>query len=251
MIPRGGVFNAGYHITVPENLGVAIDAAMKRISERVRRMLSGVRINASVIQPEGAVTRLVIRHFEAQIKIEVTPVLRGCVYEPALRAVSPAVETAFGFAEIQVGSFADLYAGKMVAALDRQHPRDLFDVRDLLAAEGIDDALRRAFLVYVISHNRPIAELLAPKEEFLQAFEGMTVKPVSVKDLLAARTALIEAMIGGMPDEHRRFLVGFKGGKPDWKLLGVPGASELPAVRWKNATSTDLLKRNECASQTS
>jgi len=54
--------------------------------------------------------------------------------------VSDAVEAAFGFAEMPVVSFADLYAGKIVAALDRQHPRDLFDVRDLLANEGIDDA---------------------------------------------------------------------------------------------------------------
>ena len=98
----------------------------------------------------------------AKIKIEVTPVLRGCVYEPAVRSVSARVEEEFGFAEIQVVSFADLYAGKIVAALDRQHPRDLFDVRDLLANEGIDDDLRKAFIVYILSHNRPMAEVLAP-----------------------------------------------------------------------------------------
>lgn len=97
------------------------------------------------------------------MKIEVTPVLRGCVYEPELRSVSHSVEAAFGFAEIRVVvSFADLYGGKIIAALDRQHPRDLFDVRDLLAKEGIDDNMRRAFLVDLLSHNRPMAEILAP-----------------------------------------------------------------------------------------
>ena len=104
-----------------------------------------------------------------QIKIEVTPVLRGCVYEPEKRAVSEAVEAAFGFAEIQVVSFADLYAGKLVAALDRQHPRDLFDVRDLLANEGISDELRKAFVVYIISHNRPMHEVLAPTRQDISA----------------------------------------------------------------------------------
>ncbi len=54
--------------------------------------------------------------------------------------------------------FADLYAGKIMAALDRRHPRDLFDVRDLLANEGIDDTLRKAFIVYLLSHNRPMGE---------------------------------------------------------------------------------------------
>jgi hypothetical protein len=48
-----------------------------------------------------------------------------------------------------------------VAALDRQHPRDLFDVRDLLANEGIDDVLRKAFIVYLLSHDRPMSEVLA------------------------------------------------------------------------------------------
>ena len=60
-----------------------------------------------------------------QTRIEVTPVLRGCVYEPKLLTVSRSVEETFGFAEVRVVSFADLYGGKIVAALDRQHPRDL------------------------------------------------------------------------------------------------------------------------------
>jgi predicted nucleotidyltransferase component of viral defense system len=96
-----------------------------------------------------------LRH--CAIKIEVTPVLRGCVYEPKPSSVSAAVEDQFGFAEIQVVSFADLYAGKLVAALDRQHPRDLFDVRDLLANEGIGEDLRKAFVVYILSHSRSMA----------------------------------------------------------------------------------------------
>jgi hypothetical protein len=168
----------------------------------------------------------------------VTPVLRGCVFEPEIRAVSEAVEQAFGFAETRVVSFADLYAGKIVAALDRQHPRDLFDVRDLLAAEGIDDALRQAFIVYLLSHDRPMSEVLAPTrkditEEFVKRFEGMTAGAVSLDELLAAREALIADIVGGMSAAHRRFLVGFERGTPDWTMLAVPGAPDLPAVKWR------------------
>ena len=135
-----------------------------------------------------------------------TPVLRGCVYEPEKRSVSAAVEDAFGFAEIQVVSFADLYAGKLVAALDRQHPRDLFDVRDPLANEGVTDPLRKAFVVYIISHNRPMAEVLAPTRqdithEFERGFVGMTENPVSLDELLKAREDLIDAFVGKMPAE--------------------------------------------------
>jgi len=85
----------------------------------------------------------VIRHEGAQVKIEVTPVLRGCVFTPVVRAVAARVEVEFGFAEMRGVSFEDLYAGKIVAALDRQHPRDLFDVREFLAREGFGGGTAR------------------------------------------------------------------------------------------------------------
>lgn len=119
----------------------AIDAAMLRIKARIEQGLRGVRVMPSRVQGDNIVTKLVVRLDGVQIKIEVTPVLRGSVYELVLMSVSPAVEEAFGFAEINVVSFADLYAGKIAAALDRQHPRDLFDVRHLLANEGVSDDL--------------------------------------------------------------------------------------------------------------
>ena len=122
--------------------------------------------------------------------------------------MSEAVEDAFGFAEVQMVSFADLYAGKAVAALDRRHPRDLFDIRDLLANEGIGDELRRAFIVYMLSHDRPMSEVVAPTRlniwaEFLRGFQGMTDEPVTIEELTAARDALISDMVGKMPSEHR------------------------------------------------
>src|SRR3546814_8488620 len=87
--------------------------------------------------------------------IEVSPVLRGTVFPPGLRSVSPAVEARFGFAEMQLVSEADLYAGKIAAALDRQHPRDLFDIHFMFANEGISDDLFKAFLIHLVSHPRP------------------------------------------------------------------------------------------------
>jgi predicted nucleotidyltransferase component of viral defense system len=114
----------------------AIDAAMKRIAAAIRTGIRGARVTSSHPAGERFICKHHIELDRVQIKIEVTPVLRGCVHEPVVMPVSPAVEDAFGFAEIQVVSFADLYAGKLVAALDRQHPRDLFDVRGLLTTKA-------------------------------------------------------------------------------------------------------------------
>lgn len=228
----------------------AIDAAMKRIIVRIHKAMPDAKITEAKL--EGAITRLTVRQGGVQTKIEVTPVLRGCVYEPKTLAVSDSVESAFGFAEMPVVSFADLYAGKIVAALDRQHPRDLFDVRDLLANEGIDDSLRKAFIVYLLSHDRPMSEVLAPTRkdisaEFFRGFEGMTEEPVALDELIAVREALIAEIVGKMPDAHRQFLVSFERGEPDWALLDVPGAAELPAVKWRqlNLDKLPATKRAE------
>ncbi len=221
----------------PDSLA-AIDAAMKKIAEVAQGMSPAEEITATAPNEEGAVTRLLARGNGVQIKIEVTPVLRGCVFEPETRTVTAPVEESLGFAEMQVVSFADLYGGKIVAALDRQHPRDLFDMRDLLANEGIDDNLRRAFIVYLLSHDRPMHEVITARRkdisrEYERGFAGMTNQPVELDELLAAREATIEAVIGSMPDDHRQFLVSFERGEPDWPLLGLDHVADLPAVRWR------------------
>lgn len=178
--------------------------------------------------------------------------MRGCVFPPDLRSVAQAVEDTLGFAETRLVSFADLYAGKLVAALDRQHPRDLFDVRDLLANEGIDDALRQTFIVYLLSHDRPMSEVLAPhrkdiSQEFMHGFAGMTDKQVSISELVAAREALISDIVGKMPEAHRRFLVSFERGEPDWPLLGLPDVPELPAVKWRQRNLDKLTVKKRAA----
>ena len=83
-----------------------------------------------------------------------------------------------------------------------------------------------------------MAEILAPTRkplagEFERGFAGMSREPVALVELEAAREAITAAMVAGMPDEHRQFLVGFKRGEPNWELLGIPHAQHLPAVTWK------------------
>jgi hypothetical protein len=100
-------------------------------------------------------------------------------------------------------------------------------------------------LTYLISHDRPMAEVLAPSRkpleaEFARGFEGMTRHPVALEELVAAREALVTAVVGEMPEAHRHFLLGFKRGEPDWTLLGLPVAADLPAVRWKQQNLAKL-----------
>lgn len=215
-----------------------IESALKRIGERAASAVAGARIQEVRKRGEGTLTRIDVRTRREQIKVEVSPVLRGCMFDPEIRSVSPVVERQFGFAEMQVASFPDLYAGKIVAALDRQHPRDLFDVRGLFANEGVDHALREAFVAYLVSHGRPMIELLVPsrrdiRDEFERGFSGMTDEPVSLDDLLATRELLVQTMVEEMPEQHRRFLVSLEAGEPAWTLLDRPEIESLAAVQWR------------------
>lgn len=233
----------------PEALA-GIDAAMRRIETHIRKDLPGSRVTQNL--KEGAILRLVANSDAVQVKIEVSPVLRGVVKEPSLRSVTEAVEEAFGFAETTVVSFEDLYAGKLVAALDRQHPRDLFDVRDLLANEGLTDELREAFIVYLLSHGRPMFEVLSGRckdltQEYKSGFEGMTEEPVFLEELVQVQQTMIAQLVGEMPERHRTFLIGFEQGEPDWGFLDVPHAKELPAILWRqqNLNKLDAEQRSK------
>ena len=186
---------------------IAIRSALGRIARKIRKAIPDGGVTDSA---NAGGTLVLVRQRNAQIKIEVTPVLRGTVHPTELKTVQPIVEEQFGFAEIQVVSFADLYAGKLVAALDRQHPRDLFDVQHLLANEGIDKTLYQTFLAYILSHNRPVHELLQPRlKDIRQAFErefvGMTVRETSLHALLATREQLVAEIHSRLDETSKLF----------------------------------------------
>lgn len=216
-----------------------IDAALKRIARHIEAAEDRVTITKSAPATQDTINKLVIRTRDrVQIKIEVSPVLRGSLYEPKLMSVSPKTEDAFGFAEMSVLSFPDLFAGKILAALDRQHPRDLFDVHQLLDNEGITDALRTAVIVYMISHDRTPQRLLRLpcrdiQHDYDNNFTGMTAEDPPLDRLIAAHEALVTQLLEGMPPAHRQFLVSFFRGEPDWALIGEEGVEDLPAVRWR------------------
>jgi hypothetical protein len=218
------------------------------------------RITASINQTPGVSAilqdnkpdelRIVVSTLGATIKIEVSPVARGTLYEPEIKAVVEKVEAEFGYAELQVVSLPDLYGGKLCAAMDRQHPRDIYDVKLLLDNEGITRDIFVGFLTYVLSHPRPINEVLWPNWKdlslpFLNEFEGMTNKVIGLEELEQARLQMLIALQSNFTNQDIHFLLSFKAGKPDWDLFDVPTIANLPAVRWKLMNIQKLEQNSE------
>jgi predicted nucleotidyltransferase component of viral defense system len=221
---------------------VALDSignALVRISEQIEKRVPGVRIVHKKIQKTHFVSGLVVRREEATVKIEPNLVIRGSVYQPEVKSLSTKAEKLFELSmEIRILSKAELYAGKICAALDRQHPRDLFDIHILLKNEGLDAAIRRAFIVYLISHPRPMIEVLNPRFTDFRAvyeneFKGMMAENVTFEELLATREHLVSVLLNELSHQEKQFIVSMKEGTPRWELLGLQGIQDLPAVRWK------------------
>lgn len=223
-----------------------ITAALERVKQRIIHALSEAKVVEAYKNKPDAM-RLVVSHNRVQIKIELSPVLRGTVFAPELRTVCNKVENEFGFAEITVVSLADLYAGKICAALDRQHPRDLFDVMWLLKNEGFTDDIRKALLVYIISHPSPMAELLDIRYKDIEPiyqgeFLNMTEIHVSLEELEATRDQLTKLICTTLLENEKQFLLSFKAMDPQWELLGLDGIKNLPAVKWKMKNLHNMSK---------
>ena len=166
------------------------------------------------------------------------------------RQVAEQVEANFGYAENWVLSFYDLYAGKMCATLDRQHPRDLFDIAQLLDHEGLSRGLLETFLVYLIAHKRPMAELLMPTRHDIRTlyqgeFKDMTREPIELDVLLHAREQLIAQIRSAITDADRAFLLSVQKCQPDWSLIDVANAADLPAVKWKLVNLARMDRRKQ------
>ncbi|SMO38332.1 nucleotidyl transferase AbiEii/AbiGii toxin family protein [Fodinibius sediminis] len=249
-------------------LSVDIDLAylpIKGRDESLQEIKNGVRTIAeevSVHLPESTITthksggtlsKLIIRDTDAQIKVEVNTVLRGTLFDPVEREVKPKIQDGFElFAAIQTLSLEDLYGGKICAALDRQHPRDLYDVKLLFENEGITEQVRTAFIGYLISHSRPIHELLNPNPIELEGtyrkeFEGMTNELVPLEKLIEVQDELPELLLEELTEKERAFLISFQQADPQWDSIPISHLKELPGVRWKliNIKKMDKRKHQE------
>lgn len=224
-----------------------IDIVSKDIKERLPES------NLTKQKSGGTVSKLIIWEDGAQIKLEVNTVLRGSIFEPQEMVLSSTLQDHFEtFVAVKALSKSDLYGGKICAALDRQHPRDLFDMKVLLDSEGITNEIRKAFLGYLISHSRPMSELLNPNpldinDVYVKEFEGMTEEADILEDLIDVQQQLPKIIGEGLISNEKEFLLSFKSGNPDWSLIDIAHLKDLPGVRWKlqNIQKMDKTKHAE------
>jgi hypothetical protein len=226
-----------------------IQEGLGRIKADIEKNVPAIKINTVPLNRESDV-KLNCQSQGAQIKIEVNTITRGNVFPTEVMQVVDSVQYEFDkFAAINVISMAELYGGKICAAVDRQHPRDVFDVKLLFENEGFTDVIWEGFKIGLISHYKPISELLFPilkdqKSAFDNQFAGMTTVEFLYDEYELTRALLIKTIGERLTDEDKRFLLSFESGEPNWELFQIPVLKDLPAIQWKLLNINKLKKVN-------
>jgi len=217
----------------------AIGEALARIKADIERRLPSTRVTQARQGQEGMEVKLICQRGKTQIKVEVNPTLRGHLLPLRDLPCSERVQKRFeAFVEARCLSHGELFGGKICAALDRQHPRDLFDVKRLLDREGLVAEVRHGLIAGLVSHGRPIAELVRPNrkdqsETFKSQFEGMPFEPFSYDDHVQTLDRLVETIHASLDAGDRAFLESFEAGEPEWACFPLAEIRALPAPQFK------------------
>lgn len=224
-----------------------IAAELNRIRARLQQRGIAAEVAAT---PVGDETKLFVRRGRDQVKVEINHVFRGTVLpietRPLVKTAGELFTVAFAVPTLAV---PELYGSKLVAALDRQHPRDFFDVHAMFATHGLSADMVNCFVAYLAGHNRPVHEVLFSRDLDLTAifeneFVGLERQSVSLAQLVETRTRLRGEMIAALTEAQKEFLLGLVAAEPDWSLMPFHHLSQLPAIQWKLQNLARLKKSN-------
>jgi len=217
----------------------------------VQRRLAGANIEAEVSgTKDGDEIKLFIRRGRNQVKVEVNYVFRGTVLPVQKKQLREEARKLFTTnLSVPILATPELYGSKLVAAMDRQHPRDLFDVRGLFERDGLTADVVECFVCYLAGHNRPVHEVLFSRDTdmssaFENEFVGMAQNPITLAELQEIRRRLKKELPATLTSNQRQFLLGLVLGEPDWGLMKCPHLAQLPAIRWKLQNLAKLKKSN-------
>jgi predicted nucleotidyltransferase component of viral defense system len=230
------------------------DTALEEIAQEIQRIEGataemGYETRTRKVHG-GDEVKLDIFSAEAEVKVEVNFVFRGTVLPVQTRSLSEKTQALFSKnIQIPVLSPSELYGSKLVAAMDRQHPRDLFDVLKMYESHGLTQEILDCFVVYLAGHNRPVHEVLfsnpQPMEEtFKNEFVGMTSEPIDLAALLNTQQQLMAELPQALTQNHRNFLLSLVQAKPDWSLLPFNHLQDMPAIKWKLQNLNNLKSKN-------
>lgn len=220
-----------------------INLHLKAIADKAKKAFKGMHI-----VPNFSTCKLLCEYRGKQVKIEVNQTKRGIIGgDVQTISLSEKAQDEFSlFCEANVVPLTQLYGGKIAAALSRQHPRDLFDVKymDIPLSE-----CREGLIFCLLGSERPIYESFAPRlidqrEAMDNQFAGMTDIPFTYEEFEETRTKLINDVKLLMTEADKKFLISFESGQPEWDGYEFEYFKNYPSVQWKLLNLKKLAKQN-------
>ena len=219
-----------------------IRTALGKIKTRIEKVVPDVRV---IDRSDRG--KLQISQGGTVIKLEVNLVGRGVIADPVEMPLCLRAQEEFEvFCSIQTVPLGQLYGGKICAALDRQHPRDIFDVKYLLETEGFSRKIKKGFFLCLLGSDRPIHEIIDPnlqdqRSTLERHFAGMSNEDFSYEEFETIRRRLIDTIHKSITTEDKEFLLSVKNLEPDWSIYDF---SRFPAIKWKLQNLQRLKENN-------
>ncbi|KAA6324849.1 hypothetical protein EZS27_025869 [termite gut metagenome] len=221
----------------------AIKIHLSEVKAKIKAMIPGI-----VIQDRP--NKLICVCQGIFVKIEVNDVKRGVIADTVILPLCKAAQNDFGvFCEAKIVPLSQLYGGKITAALDRQHPRDLFDIKYMFEYIRDFDEIKAGFMFCLLGSDRPIVESLSPnlinqKDALENQFLGMTTIPFSYEEYEKTRLTLINYVNKNLNDKDKRFSISFEEGVPLWEKSDYIKFKDFPAIQWKLLNINKLKSTN-------
>jgi predicted nucleotidyltransferase component of viral defense system len=220
-----------------------INDHLMSIADKAKRAFRGMHI-----VPKLATSKLLCEYQGKQVKVEVNQTKRGIIGgDVQTLPLCKKAQDEFGmYCEAEIVPMTLLYGGKIAAALSRQHPRDLFDVKYM---EYPLAETREGLLFCLLGSDRPLHESFAPNlidqhDALANQFDGMTDVPFTYEEFEQTRAQLIQDVFALMTAADKSFLVSFEQGEPDWDNFVFSYFKDYPSVQWKLLNLQHLKKQN-------
>jgi predicted nucleotidyltransferase component of viral defense system len=259
---HGGTAINLFHLNMPR-LSVDIDLTFVPFSNsrnkdlsKIRQSLESVKNRLKVSFPnirfedekraEEELKLLCIKE-NATVKVEVNQINRGLIADSCTKILCGRAEEEFNrFCEIKTVSVGQLWGGKINAALERQHPRDIFDIKNMLQKIGFTEEIKQGFLFFLLCGKRPVDEVLNPnfinqRVIFGSQFSEMTNHEFTYREFEKIREDFVLLINNSLTYSEKDFLLSFAKGSPDWKDFDY---SKYPAIKWKQLNISKLKKSN-------
>lgn len=214
------------------------DVSFKNISEALIKIKSSIekRLQGSRVEHKMEMHKLLVSHNDAMIKIEVSQIVRGILGAVTEKILCKKAQEKFDtFSSINIVPNGQLYGGKVCAAMDRQHPRDIFDVKQLLQKQGFTKEIKEGFLFRLLSADRSIQDVLFPNLQdqrlaMTNQFVGMSEEQFSYEEYEYVRETMVNTVQASITEEDKLCILGFKNCTPDWSIYNFEA---YPSIKWK------------------